>query len=105
MSETGNEPVLMSTTNLEYAVQKWSVEDLKFANHIVVHELKQRYAQDANVKLQKFRIGQRVKFISKYGISVEGTIEKINRRTVSLSKCTDNKRWLVGNLDKLEVVS
>lgn len=90
---------------LQKDVQDWSVEDLRFANSVVVAEINHKRRQQAHESLQKFRVGQRVKFISKYGKSVEGTIEKINRKTVSLYKCTDGIMWRVGNLDKLEIVS
>ena len=90
---------------LQKDVQEWSIEDLRFANKVVVSEINEQLRKKSQDKISTFRIGQRVKFISKYGTSVEGTIEKINRRTVSLYKCTDNKLWRVAALDKLEIVS
>ncbi len=90
---------------LQKDVQDWSIEDLRFANKVVVAEINEQLRKKTLESISKFRIGQRVKFVSKYGRFVEGTIEKINRRTVSLESCTDGKHWRVGNLDKLEVVS
>ena len=94
----------ISTVDLEYAVQKWSLEDLRFANHIVVAEINHKRGQVQTEKISRFRVGQRVKFLSKYGKSVEGTIEKINRKTIGLGTCTDGIKWRIGTLDKLEIV-
>jgi hypothetical protein len=41
-----------------------------------------------------FMVGEKVSFDSKYGTKVEGTITKINSKTIKLTSTT-NQRWTV----------
>lgn len=42
-----------------------------------------------------FRIGQLVEFTGKRGLVIKGSINRINRKTIGLTNCTDGINWRV----------
>jgi len=59
------------------------------------HDILKARAKQIEQKIaSKFNVGDKVKFIGKYGNEVKGTITKVNQKTIKLIS-TDNIRWKV----------
>ena len=57
--------------------------------------MKDKYEERAREKRRNYKIGGNVKFHAIHGRIVSGTIERINKKTLSLEDCSDGKRWRV----------
>ena len=81
----------------EAQVKDWNLEQCKAAWEILKGQYDFVQRREATQQLSEFKIGQRVQFVSKkrYGAVIQGTIERINLKTVSLRDCSDGGRWKV----------
>ena len=74
----------------EGQVKDWDLEQCKDAWEIIKGQYDFLQRREAGKQLARFHRGQRVEFTSrKRGIVVQGTIERINAKTVSLKDCSD----------------
>ena len=73
-----------------------TISGLSFHEMNAVYSLlKDRHGRIQIDTAADFHIGQRVSFMTKRGIRVEGAIDRINRKTIGLSNCTDGVGWRV----------
>ncbi len=57
--------------------------------------LKERHSRIQSDAVDNFYVGQRVEFTGKRGLVIAGDVDRINRKTVGLSNCTDGREWRV----------
>lgn len=80
--------------NIEEELQKLSYEELVRVNRIVVDRIKFIRDERYRVQLQEFAPGDVVEFSDQNGKLVRGTIERVNKKTVSIDT-KDGLRWKV----------
>ena len=57
--------------------------------------LKDRHGRIQIDAADNFHVGQSVEFTGKRGHVITGVIERINRKTIALTNCSDNIQWRV----------
>jgi hypothetical protein len=65
-------------------LKQWSYEELASLNRAIVAHLKERNAVKAEMSMQQFQRGNIVQFQSSDGEQVQGTVIRLNKKTVSL---------------------
>lgn len=82
---------------LEGQVKDWNLEQCTAAGEILNGQYNFLQRREATKQLSEFKVGQRVEFVSgkRFGVKLQGTIERINLKTVSLRECSDGRRWKV----------
>jgi hypothetical protein len=88
----------------EEVVQRLGLEDLRFLNRIIVDRIQRLMRISEGMELLKFTPGDRVRFTSGHGEELQGTVIRINRKTVSVRAADASGWWNVspGLLTKLQ---
>ena len=76
------------------AIKQLNEEDLLFLNRLIVERLKLIAQARATSQMAKFTKGDRVGFPGPEGRILEGTVIRLNKKTVSIST-DDGYRWNV----------
>jgi hypothetical protein len=70
--------------NLQQVIDAIYEMDKNEVNEVVV-AVKARRSQMRTVETLKFRVGQQVSFVGSFGRTIEGTIDKINSKSIGVS--------------------
>ncbi len=76
------------------AIKQFNEEDLLFLNRLIVERLKLIAQARATNQMAKFTKGDRVGFPGPEGRMLEGTVIRLNKKTVSI-RTDDGYRWNV----------
>lgn len=80
---------------LRVLVRNLDREELKEAFDIVKEQFRETQRKDAAIESTKYQKGDRVKFTDRKGVPVRGTVQRVNKVTVSV--LTDKgTNWRVG---------
>ncbi len=85
-------------------LDEMETEQLREMNNRICEMLDNRYKDKEREISASLYVGDRVQFKpKKFGTTVEGTIERKNQRTVSLTNCSDGRSWKVyySNIQKV----
>lgn len=66
-----------------------SKDELKKVNRACVSEIKSRINSECLAEAAKYKVGQTVSFMDRRGVKVTGTIKSINRKSLTLIRCSD----------------
>lgn len=69
---------------LPESLQKWSYDELVALNRAIVAHLKERDALKAKREIQQFQLGNIVQFMSSEDELIQGTVSKLNKKTVNI---------------------
>lgn len=86
---------LTDSATAEEVIGKLDLEDLRFLNKIIVERINYLVRLKRGMKLLQFSPGDRVRFISKYGDVIEGTVIRVNKKTISVSTGETEAWWKV----------
>ncbi|RKW41662.1 MAG: hypothetical protein D8H96_09335 [Lautropia sp.] len=75
------------------AINQMSEEDLVFLNRLIIERCKLIRQARATVQMTRFNVGDRVSFIA-HGEDKEGTVIRLNKKTVSIA-VDDGHQWNV----------
>ncbi|MBN1591045.1 MAG: hypothetical protein JW888_16145 [Pirellulales bacterium] len=76
------------------AIRKWSEDDLRYLNRLIVERLKLIHQARSTVMLANFNVGDRVRFPTGAGDEKTGVIIRLNKKTASIAT-DDGHRWNV----------
>lgn len=76
------------------AIRKWSEDDLRYLNRLIVERLKLIHQARSTVMLANFNVGDRVTFPTGAGGEKTGVIVRLNKKTASIAT-DDGQRWNV----------
>ncbi len=76
------------------AIKRLNEEDLHFLNRLIVERLKLIAQARATTLMANFTKGDRVSFQAADGEMVEGTVLRLNKKTISIIT-DDDRRWNV----------
>lgn len=77
------------------AIKQLNEEDLRFLNQLIVERLNLMDQAHATRLMTNFTRGDRVRFCAPDGGMLEGTVLRLNKKTVSVAT-DDGHRWNVG---------
>lgn len=83
---------LSNRATAEEVIGNLDLDDLRFLNKIIVERINYLVRFRRGIRLLQFSPGDRVQFTSKYGDVIEGTVIRVNRKTVSVST-GENEGW------------
>ena len=75
------------------AINQMSEEDLRLLNRLIVERCKLLAQARTTAQMTRFNVGDRVSFIA-HGEDKEGTVMRLNRKTVSIA-VDDGHQWNV----------
>lgn len=84
----------MDRTAAAEAIRKWSEDDLRYLNRLIVERLKLIHQARSTVMLANFNVGDRVRFPTGAGDEKTGVIIRLNKKTASIAT-DDEHRWNV----------
>ncbi len=101
---TGHDEYFLESLDKVYAVanERYSKLLETHKDEVLAHQGEQasvvaNQLRRSNEARSKFNLGQRVSFRGRNGAATEGTITRINRKTISVSNCNDGSRgWRLG---------
>lgn len=76
------------------AIKKLNEKDLLFLNNLIVERLHLIYQAKATVSMSQFTKGDHVCFTTDDGRTIQGVVERLNKKTVSI-KADNMYRWKV----------
>ena len=79
------------------ALRQMSEEDLRYLNHMVVEQLRHLAQAKNNHQMSQFRPGDKVNFTAKDGDIKQGTVMRLNKKTVTVWTI-DHQEWKVSPL-------
>ena len=82
------------TQKIEDFIKTLGEEELRYLNRLIVERLKLLHQQRSTTQMQKFNIGEKVRFNDSSGTVKTGTITRLNKKTVSLVT-TGGEQWNV----------
>ncbi len=92
MADNRFEP--MDRTAAAEAIRKWSEDDLRYLNRLIVERLKLIHQARSTVMLANFNVGDRIRFPTGAGDEKTGVIIRLNKKTASIAT-DDGHRWNV----------
>ena len=83
-----------STRKIEEFIKTLGEEELRYLNRLIIERLKLLHQQKSTNQMQKFNVGERVRFTDPSGTIKTATIIRLNKKTVSLVT-TGGEQWNV----------
>ncbi len=91
---TKNNKPLLDRERFTEALRYMNEDDLRYLNRMVIERLNLIAQARSTVQMAQFAQGDRVSFIASDGTEKQGTILRLNQKTVSL-RTDDDQRWKV----------
>jgi hypothetical protein len=79
----------------EEVIDSLSLEDLRYLNRLIVERINHLVRFERGMQLLKFSPGDRVRFMSSHGEEMEGTVMRVNQKTVSVSTGEADRWWRI----------
>ena len=79
---------------IEEFIKSLNEDDLRYMNRLIIERLKLLHQQSSTTQMQRFNIGEKVRFTDPSGTVKTGTIIRLNKKTVSLVT-TGGEQWNV----------
>ena len=86
---------LVDIKSAEDAINRMGIEDLRLLNRLIVNRANYLASVQRDVQLLKFGRGDQVQFTTKHGERIEGTVVRVNKKTVSVQVIGDDGLWKV----------
>ncbi len=82
------------TRKIEEFIKSLGEDDLRYMNRLIIERLKLLYQQKSTTQMQRFNVGEKVRFTDPDGTVRTGTIIRLNKKTASLVT-TGGEQWNV----------
>ncbi len=79
---------------IEEFIKSLGADDLRYMNRLIIERLKLLHQQSSTTQMQRFNIGEKVRFTDPSGVVKTATILRLNKKTVSLVT-TGGEQWNV----------
>ncbi|HOT46029.1 MAG TPA: hypothetical protein PLM53_17620 [Spirochaetota bacterium] len=82
------------TRKIEEFIKSLGEDDLRYMNRLIIERLKLLYQHRSTTQMQRFNVGEKVRFTDPDGTVRTATIIRLNKKTVSLVT-TGGEQWNV----------
>jgi hypothetical protein len=79
----------------QQAIHALELSDLRLLNRLIVDRINYLNSVQQRVQLQKFTVGDRVRFRDAQGQTREGVVKRVNRKTLSIQEGQDDGWWRI----------
>lgn len=83
-----------TTKKIEEFIKSLGIEELHYLNRLIIERLKLLHQEKSTSQMQRFNVGEKVRFKDPTGTVKTGTIIRLNKKTVSLIT-TSGEQWNV----------
>jgi len=83
-----------TTKKIEEFIKTLGVEELHYLNRLIIERLKLLHQERSTTQMQRFNVGEKVRFKDPSGTVKTGTIIRLNKKTASLIT-TSGEQWNV----------